>query len=70
MGLSEKANKNKIDYINEYAKTHYKRIPLNVKPEEYERIKAAASASRESINGYIKKAIYMRLKGENINIDL
>ena len=40
-----------------YNKEHLKRIPLDVQLAEYEMIKAAATASGLSVNGYIKQAI-------------
>lgn len=48
-----------------YQCTHLKRIPLSVKTEEYERIKAAADRAGESVNGYIKKSIRQRMEREN-----
>ena len=45
-----------------YAKENLKRIPLDVQKEKYEEIKAAATASGETINGYIKKAIDERME--------
>lgn len=44
-----------------YKKTHLKRVPLDLKLEEYQEVKEAAEASGESVNGYIKKAIRLRL---------
>ena len=40
-----------------YAKDKLKRVPLDLKKEEYELLSAAAKASGKSINGYIKEAI-------------
>ena len=51
------SNKSKAEYDMQYAKENLKRIPLNVQKEKYEQIKAAADATGESVNGYIKKAI-------------
>ena len=48
-------------YNQEYTKTHYKRIPLDVQLSKYEEIKAAAENSNEKINEFIKKAIDMRI---------
>ena len=45
-----------------YAKENLKRIPLDVQKEKYDEIKAAATASNETINGYIKKAIDERME--------
>ncbi len=51
----------KKQYTMEYAKTHIKRIPLDVQLSKYEEIKKASVAAGESINGYIKKAIDEKL---------
>lgn len=47
-----------------YAKENLKRIPLDVQKEEYEIIKEAATAAGEKVNGYIKKAVRMRIEAE------
>lgn len=60
MPYSEK----KKEYNVQYTKNRFKRIPLDVQKEFYERVKAAATASGESINGYIKKAIELRMNNE------
>lgn len=46
----------------EYAKRSLKRIPLDVQKEKYEKIKTAATAAGETVNGYIKKAIDERME--------
>lgn len=51
-------------YDIEYAKNKLKRIPLDVTKEKYADIKKAAENSNESVNGFIKKAIDMRLKND------
>lgn len=56
---------NKKAYNMSYAKDKLKRIPLDVQKEKYERIKAAADKASESVNGYIKKAIDLRLDSES-----
>lgn len=61
MPLSEKAKQNKTKYDLEYAKEHYKRIPLDVTHESYNQIQTAATSKGETVNGYIKKAIQNRL---------
>lgn len=48
----------------EYAKRSLKRIPLDVQKEKYEEIKSAADAVKETVNGYIKKAIDERMERE------
>lgn len=46
-----------------YKEKNIKRIPLDVQKEKYEEIKAAAGAAGESVNGYIKAAVDMRMEG-------
>lgn len=48
-----------------YAKKTLKRIPLDVRKEKYEDIKAAADTAGESVNSYIKKAIDERMDRDN-----
>lgn len=55
----------KAKYDIEYAKNKLKRIPLDVQKEKYEKIKAAATAAGESVNGYIKKAVDERMERDN-----
>lgn len=55
----------KMQYDIEYAKTHLKRIPLDVRLDKYEEIKAHAAAQGESINGYIKKSIDDRMQRDS-----
>lgn len=64
MSESKKANKKKIKYIMQYAKDNYKRIPLDVRIEDYERFLKASQKANESLNGYIKKAINERIERE------
>ncbi len=56
---------NTASYTISYAKEHLKRIPLDVRKEKYEEIKAAASEAGESVNGYIKKAIDDRIEAQH-----
>ncbi len=58
MALSEQRK----EYLYDYQKTKLKRIPLDVPKEKYEEIKAAADAAGEKVNGYIKKAVDMRIE--------
>lgn len=62
--MAEKTDR--TEYLLEFAKTHYKRIPLDVTKEKYEQIRSASSAVGETVNGYIKKAIDDRLNTENV----
>lgn len=45
------------EYIYQYAKEKLKRIPLDVPKSTYEEIKAHAESRKESVNGFIKRAI-------------
>lgn len=51
-------------YDLKYAKDKLKRIPLDVTKKKYDQIKASADIVGESVNGYIKKAIDMRMENE------
>lgn len=55
-------SKAKRDYNAQYIKENIKRIPLDVQKEHYERIKAAAGVTGESVNGYIKRSIDERME--------
>lgn len=63
--LSNKAYENKVRYNVEYAKNNYKRVPLDLKKDKYEQIKAVAEKSGESVNGYIKTAVEQRMQRES-----
>lgn len=63
-------NQKKREYNVSYTRTHIKRVPLEMQLWQYDRLKAAADAAGESVNGYIKKAIAMRMQAETrINSD-
>lgn len=61
MPLTESQKKANI----KYRKENLKRIPLDVQKEKYEEIATAAALKKESVNGYIKKAIDARLESES-----
>lgn len=65
MALSEEAKKHKVNVSIAYAKKNYKRIPLDVRIEKYEEIKAAAEQAGETVNGFIKKAIDEKLNSSS-----
>ena len=46
-----------------YKEKNIKRVPLDMQLQEYEQLKAAAEAAGESVNGYIKQAIRLRMAG-------
>lgn len=47
-----------------YNAAHIKRVPLDMRIEDYNRLKTAADACGESVNGYIKKAVDERMERE------
>lgn len=49
------------EYLYNYQKEKLKRVALNLKKDKYEEVKAAADATGESVSGYIKKAVDIRL---------
>lgn len=57
-------NERKKKYDLDYAKNKLKRIPLDVQKDKYEQIKESANQAKETVNGYIKKAIDMRIESE------
>ena len=57
-------NTEKNRYMNEYRKAKLKRVPLDLKLEEYQEVKEAAEAFGESVNGYIKKAVTDKIKAD------
>lgn len=58
-------SKQRKESMYKYAKENLKRIPLDVQKEKYEEIKSHAEIKKESVNGYIKKAIDMRMESDN-----
>ncbi len=59
-------NLKKQKYDMEYAKTHLKRIPLDVQINKYEEIKKHAESKGESVNGFVKRAIDETMKRDKI----
>lgn len=53
------------EYLYKYQKEKLKRIPLDVKKEEYDRIATAAKEAGQSVNGFIKQAIAEKIEREN-----
>ena len=51
------ASAKKKQYDIEYAKTHLKRVPLDLRLDKYDEIKAHAESKAETVNGFIKRAI-------------
>ena len=53
MPLTEK----RIESMLKYAKENLKRVPLDLQKSTYEEIKTHAESRKESVNGFIKRAI-------------
>ena len=53
MPLTEKRK----EYMLKYAKENLKRVPLDLQKSTYEEIKTHAESRKESVNGFIKRAI-------------
>lgn len=53
--MSRTEAQNRATY--KYAKTHLKRVPLDLQLSDYEELKQAAEAAGLSVNGFIKAAI-------------
>jgi len=47
-----------------YKAESVKRVPLDMKNEDYDRLKVVAEANGETVNGYIKEAIRQRMERE------
>jgi hypothetical protein len=56
------ASKSQIKATIKYAKEKLKRIPLDVKKEEYERYKAFAESKGMSVRGFIISAIEEKIE--------
>ena len=59
--MPDKYVKRKLDY----AKSHLKRVPLDLKIEDYERLKAYVQKNGETVNGFIKRLIREAMKSNN-----
>lgn len=55
--MAEKYTESQKKASLKYARENLKRIPLDLKKDEYERLSAAAKVVDMSINGFIKAAI-------------
>jgi hypothetical protein len=55
--IKEEKKQQKRQYDMKYAKSHLKRIPLDVPKASYDEIKAHAAGQGETVNGFIKRAI-------------
>lgn len=58
-------NESRKDSIIKYAKENLKRIPLDVKKEDYERYKGFAESKGMSVRGFIVSAIEEKIERES-----
>ena len=63
MALSESQRAANDKYIS----AHYQRLPVSYSKEFCAQVRAAAEASGESLAGYVRKAIEMRMAQEVTN---
>lgn len=64
--MNDRASRTKE--INTYKKRTYKRVPLELKIADYERLRAAAAATGETVNGFIKRVLAEHI-GDTANRD-
>ena len=58
---------NKSGYVTKYKRENLKRVPLEVRKDFYESVKAAADTCSMSVNGFIKSAIKEKMERDKIN---
>lgn len=61
MTENAKVSKAQQKAVNKYVKNNYDRINVTIPKGKKDVIQAAATEAGETVNGYIKKAIEMRL---------
>ena len=70
MPVPDNMHKDRKQYLKNYRNEHIKRIPLDVQKSFYDNhLKPAADAVGETVNGYIKKAIELRLDSTTFTDD-
>ena len=55
----------KSKYHQEYVKKNLKRVPLELPLKDYERIKEHTETTKETVNGFIKRAINETIERDN-----
>ena len=64
-GVPEEVAKRQYDYINQYKRTHYKRINFELRKDLFEdTLIPAAKEKNMGINSYIREAIEEKLERE------
>lgn len=54
--------KDRKEYYLTYKKSNYRRVPLDLRIQAYDVLKAHAESTGQTVNGFIKKAIANELK--------
>ena len=57
--------KDRTAYQTAYKTANYKRVPLEIKIDKYDEIKAHSLAQSETVNGFIKRAIDETMRNDN-----
>lgn len=55
--MDDRGSRSRTQEINAYKKRAYKRVPLELKRVDYERLRAAADATGETVSGFIKRVL-------------
>ena len=66
--MNDQSTFDKKSYDIKYAREKLKRIPLDVRKEEYDQLEQIALAKGEKIQTYIKKAIAERAEKDGFDI--
>ncbi len=53
------------EYLINYKKDNYKRVPLDLTKKKYEQIKSHTETTGETVNGFIKRAIDETIENDN-----
>lgn len=59
------SNFNQKEYNKQYNKKTYKRIPLDIRNEEYAEIKEYIDSKGETVSGFIKRLIREQMERDN-----
>lgn len=59
--MDKEAPKRRKGYFTDYKRDHYKRVPIDFKPEEYNEIKDAAENVGETVTAFIRSSVRMRI---------
>lgn len=66
MPENTKVSKAQQKAVNKYVKNNYDRINVTFPKGQKDIIQNAAEAIGETVNGYIKKAVELRLESDNV----